>query len=85
MNFVQKWRKNMTYIKQYIISQTPPFENELEIIYKYISFKLNEPNTANEFYHKTIQKIYSLQYYQKDIQEFLTSEQKQKHQEAFNR
>lgn len=50
----------MTYIKQYIISQTPPFENELEIIYKYISFKLNEPNTANEFYHKTIQKIYSL-------------------------
>lgn len=52
----------MTYIKQYIINQTPPFENELEFIYRYLAFKLNEPTTANKFYRKAIKEIYSLRY-----------------------
>lgn len=53
----------MTSNKSYIVNQTSPFENELESIYRYLAFKLKEPNTAKKFYRKVINKLNSLQYF----------------------
>ena len=53
----------MTLNKSYIVKQTSPFENELELIYRYLAFKLKEPNTAKRFYRNVISKLNSLQYF----------------------
>lgn len=50
----------MIYVK-YTIKPTPLFEKELENIYKYITFKLQAPITANNLYNKVVKDIYSLE------------------------
>ncbi len=50
-------------IYNYEIKQTPSFEIELENIYRYLFFTLNEQNTAKNLLKTVIQKIHSLQYF----------------------
>lgn len=50
-------------IYNYEIKQTPSFEIELQNIYRYLCFTLQEPNTAEHFLKTVIDKIYSLQYF----------------------
>ena len=53
----------MVYSKKYIIKLAPTFEKDLEKIYEYIAFNLQEPHIAKKLYNKIIQKLYSLQYF----------------------
>ena len=52
----------MVYIK-YTVHLTPSFESELEKIYRYLRFNLNNPSVAQKFYNIIIKKAYSLQQY----------------------
>lgn len=50
-------------LKKYVIKQTSEFENELISLYNYIFFYFKEINTAEKFYQKVQEKIYSLEYF----------------------
>lgn len=52
----------MTLTNKFTIFSTANFEEELQNIIYYISYKLAEPMIANKFYDKVIKTIYSLQY-----------------------
>ena len=53
----------MIYMNKYLIHPSPPFEKELTEIYNHIAFKLDSISSANKFYHKVKNAIYSLKYY----------------------
>ncbi len=49
-------------MNKYLINTTDIFEEELENIFYYIAFVLNEPNIAKKLYKKIKMKILSLEY-----------------------